>query len=181
MGSFLYFAYGSNMLTARLARRCASAQAIGPACAVGHDIVFSKRSLDRSGKAMLRRGHALQRHFGVLFEIATAELAALDQAEGPGYERLERFPVVHAGSLRPDSAVTYRARDIDDGLKPYDWYLALVIQGAVEHGLPAAQIERLRQTACIRDPHPHRKGRQEALEALRAARCEPWFSPAGGG
>jgi gamma-glutamylcyclotransferase len=177
MGPVLYFAYGSNMLTARLARRCPSVQVIGQACAEGYDVMFANRSVDASGKAMLTRADARQRHFGVLFEIDSADLAGLDLAEGPGYERVDRFPVVHAGGLRPDCAVTYRARDVDSSLRPYDWYLALVIQGAIEHGLPAAQIGRLQATAFIRDPEPGRRGRQEALEVLRAAGCrEPFLS-----
>ena len=162
------------MLTPRLVRRCGSARVIGPAFVDGHEVVFAKKStVDLSGKATLSAGEAMLRQYGVLFEIAEVELDDLDREEGAGrgYDRIDRFPVVHAASNEIDYAVTYIASLRDDGLKPYDWYLALVVQGAIEHGLPEAQIDRFRHTPFIPDPDPARKRRQEALAVLQAAGC----------
>ena len=52
--TFLYFSYGSNMLTERLRARCPSANCIGIATATGYALEFSKSSVDGSGKATLR-------------------------------------------------------------------------------------------------------------------------------
>ena len=52
-GSFLFFAYGSNMLTDRLRERCPDARPLGAAIARGYVLSFSKRSRDGSSKATL--------------------------------------------------------------------------------------------------------------------------------
>ena len=46
----LYFAYGSNMLTARLRERMPSCKPLGIAKLPGHALRFHKRSKDQSGK-----------------------------------------------------------------------------------------------------------------------------------
>jgi hypothetical protein len=51
--SFLFFAYGSNMLTERLRERCPDARPLGTAIARGYLLSFSKRSKDGSAKATL--------------------------------------------------------------------------------------------------------------------------------
>ena len=51
--TFHYFAYGSNMLTARLKARCSGAELVGRAFADGWGIEFSKPGEDGSGKATL--------------------------------------------------------------------------------------------------------------------------------
>ena len=55
--TFLYFGYGSNMLTERLRarERCPSAKCIGIAEVTGYALEFSKPGEDGSGKATL--GH----------------------------------------------------------------------------------------------------------------------------
>ncbi|MGB1547365.1 MAG: gamma-glutamylcyclotransferase family protein [Alphaproteobacteria bacterium] len=169
---FHYFAYGSNMLTARLRARCPSAAPIGRAEAAGFTLAFNKQSQDDSGKAMLRRaGGAEERGHGVLFEVDAAELASLDRIEGvgKGYEREDAFPVRLLDGGGIVRARTYRAILTDEELKPYDWYLALVIAGAREHRLDEAHVAALRRTAFATDPQPARKARREALEALSVA------------
>ena len=52
-GSFLFFAYGSNMLTERVRERCPDARPLGAAIARGYVLSFSKRSKDGSSKATL--------------------------------------------------------------------------------------------------------------------------------
>ena len=70
-GSFLFFAYGSNMLTERLRERCPDARPLGAAIARGYVLSFSKRSKDGSSKATLltTTDGAKQDAYGVLFEI----------------------------------------------------------------------------------------------------------------
>lgn len=49
-GNILYFAYGSNMSSARLRARVPSCRPIGIAFLPGHELRFHKRSKDGSGK-----------------------------------------------------------------------------------------------------------------------------------
>lgn len=165
--TFLYFAYGSNMLTARLRARCPSARIAGAGAAMGFDLAFSKASKDGSGKAtLIAAADAVTP--GVLFEIARAELRALDRAEGlgSGYERLDDFTIRHAATGASVSVTTYRATATDHALMPYDWYLALVIAGARRHDLDVGHIDRLLQIQYLVDPDRDRAGRREAMSAL---------------
>ena len=65
--------------------------------------------------------------------------------------------------------LTYRATSRQAGLQPYDWYLALVLAGASQQGMPEAYIDRLRERPFRQDSEVKRKTRREALEALVAA------------
>jgi len=167
--TFLYFAYGSNMLPARLRARCPSARVVGLGEAVGFDLEFSKVSQDGSGKATLREVADIVTP-GVLFEIAATELIALDKAEGlgVGYDRLDDFVIKNTTSGAEVSSRTYVATAIDTNLTPYDWYLALVIAGACKQGLDGGHIERLRGVEYRIDAKPDRKGRSDASAALRS-------------
>lgn len=155
-----YFAYGSNLLSARITARCPSARAIGAGFAKGYMLEFTKRSIDGSGKATLAPSAQSAVH-GVVFDIADIELPALDIAES-GYERLDNFAVDGFDQC----AVTYIARAASPGLAPYDWYLALVIAGANEHALDAAYIKWLRAHPYHEDVRDECGFRNEAHLAL---------------
>jgi gamma-glutamylcyclotransferase len=152
-----YFAYGSNMLTARLRERVPSATAIGIGQLVGHALRWDKRSWrDGSGKcdaeATSRKDDVV---WGVLFELDPEDKPALDKAEGVGAGYLEETVNVltEAG---PVTAVTYYATDKDASLRPYRWYKELVIAGAREHGLPASYRSRLELVVTVSDPNSAR-------------------------
>jgi len=147
-----YFAYGSNMLTARLRERVPSVTAIGIGQLVGHALRWDKRSLqDGSGKC---DAEATSRNddvvWGALFELDPEDKPALDQAEGVGAGYFEKTVNVltEAGLV---TAVTYCATDKDATLRPYQWYKALVIAGAREHGLPPSYRSRLELVATVSD------------------------------
>lgn len=167
MGSstFLYFAYGSNMLTARIADRCPSAKPVTLARANGYDLVFTKRSVDKSGKATLVPSEG-SKCPGVIFEIDAKQRAALEEFEGPGYVCNKAFSVVRSDGSAC-AVTTYLAQECVDGLKPYDWYLALIIAGCNEHALDADHVAKLREIAFVADPDSTRKTYLSALQALR--------------
>jgi gamma-glutamylcyclotransferase len=170
MAQFLYFGYGSNMMTARLTRRCKSARHVGLAFADGYRLTFSKPSDDGSGKGhLVENGGASQP--GVLFKIDMCERKTLDDFErvGNGYRREDSFVV-----RRPDTgdlidAVTYLATHPDNSRRPYDWYLALIVTGAHEHRLSGETIDQLLATPYVHDPKPKRKWRLDAIDLLNAA------------
>lgn len=173
MGRFLYFAYGSNMLTERLIarKRCPSARPVTVACAEGYALDFSKKSnKDGSGKATLVSSEG-SRQYGVLFEIEDDELPHLDREEGvgKGYDRHDMFSVISAGTGDAVTAKTYLATKPQPNIKPFDWYLALIVAGARQNGLPQDQIERLRSSRYDIDGMKDRPGRRDAIDALREA------------
>jgi AIG2-like family len=171
MPTFLYFGYGSNMLTARLRERCRSANPICVAFAEGHRLVFSKPGADRSGKGHLERVGKRARQPGVLFEIDIRERDGLDKAEGVGfgYNRRDDFLVRRADTREIVPSSVYLATVPDPGLVPYDWYLALIVAGAREHRFDRRRVRQL--LSFLSQPHlaPPWGGREEALALLRAA------------
>jgi len=166
-GTFLYFAYGSNMLTERLKSRAPSALLVGNGILEGHRVDFDKVSTDGSGKCNLKpTGNSADQVHGVLFSVDSSERQNLDRAEGlgAGY-RIETVQVV-AGT-RKCTAVTYVAEVTDSELRPYDWYLELVVAGAVEHRLPGAYVESLQAVGTQPDHDDARRTRNRAALGLQ--------------
>lgn len=186
MGRLLYFAYGSNMLTARLARRVAGVRAVGAAWLPGYRLGFHKRGMDGSGKAtVVATGATEDRVHGVLFDLPATEQPTLDRIEGgyrPDTVRVHRAadglpvnggpeaPPTPAPTGSPTSeqdprpptvaeALTYVATpDVLDGrLRPFDWYRDFVVHGAREHGLPEPWLRHLEAVVADTDPDPHRR------------------------
>ena len=164
--SFLYFAYGSNMLTRRLraADRAPSAQAVEVAGLCAHRLTFDKLSnTDGSGKCDAERtGQASDWVHGVVYEIAEHDQAALDRVEGVGYgyRRAIVEVVTRSGPL---TCRSYLATMKQPGLRPYHWYKALVVAGAIEHALPTRYVDWLSNIASTEDPDAVRRAVNQAL------------------
>lgn len=161
--TFLSFAYGSNMLSARLKERCPSAQPKGTTELHGYELRWHKKSRDGSGKCDIVKTdeHGVS-VFGVLFEIARSEKAALDKAEGFGAGYDETQVQVHFEADQ-STATAYVATITDPKLNPYTWYRALVVAGAKEHGLPADYIARLEAAPADQDLDQARHDKNMAL------------------
>lgn len=176
MGTFLYFAYGSNLLFERLKERCPSAERAGLAKKPGYALGFSKRSVDGSGKGMFGLTSTPEDELmGALFALKDdeVELERLHRAEGKGngYDYIADFQVVRIPDGTTETVRTYQMAPshCDASLQPYDWYLALVVAGAIQSGLPMDYISRLRASPCRADAKLDRVTRVEALQALAAA------------
>ncbi len=161
----VYFAYGSNMLTARLRERMSSCKALGIATLQGRVLRFHKRSVDGSGKCNALATDGEDSVIGVLFSFDPAERANLDKAEGVGngYERATVTVINSKGRRR--KVLTYLATPdyIDDSLKPYVWYKNLVVVGGTEHGLPPEYIaDHIQSVEAIEDPDEAREVKQRA-------------------
>ena len=156
--SMKYFAYGSNMLTSRLTHRSRAPSAIccGIARLPGYIVRFHKVGIDGSGKCTLvETADEEVVAFGVLFEIADADRARLDRAEGVlSGSYVRRSVVVQVPGDRAVVAMTYIAgsRFVNPSVVPFDWYRNLVVAGAIEHGLPARYIEELSRVPAVFDP-----------------------------
>lgn len=152
----VYFAYGSNMSTARLRKRVPSCKPLGIATLPGHALRFHKRSTDKSGKCNAFASGNDNSVIGVLFSFDPAERAKLDEAEGvgSGYEHAMVTVINDKGRRR--KVLTYLATPdyIDDSLKPYGWYKDFVLAGGREHGLPPEYIaEYIQSVEAIEDPN----------------------------
>jgi hypothetical protein len=154
------------MLAARLQARCPSARVVGTARAAGYALEFSKPGRDMSGKATLVVGDTGASVPGVLFEIARSDLPNLDEVEGNGYRRHDGFAVELTGADDRFKASTYLAVATDPRLRPFDWYLALVIAGAVQNRLDERHVKGLWETEYVRDENPNNRWRAEALRAF---------------
>jgi gamma-glutamylcyclotransferase len=161
--TFLYFAYGSNMLSRRLIARTPSAVAVGTGFVEATRLVFDKVSRDGSGKADIEVSPDLEdRVYGVLFRISIDEEGALDRAEGSGYRR-GLFQVFMADETV--AAHSYVATEKEPTRRPYHWYKELVVAGAVEHDLPSRYLEWLRNVSSQPDPNPARCAENQAMLA----------------
>ncbi|QHQ34739.1 gamma-glutamylcyclotransferase family protein [Algicella marina] len=171
----LYFAYGSNMLTPRLQARCPGAVPRGLAKVTGHRCAFAKLGMDGSGKATIFPDPTAETT-GVLFDIPPAQVAALDAAEGlgRGYDKRETVPV-HTTEGRILAAFTYEAPEPQQGLVPFDWYLALILAGCRENQLPGHVFAYYAQHASRRDEESRSPGRSAAIAALEGAEALEWL------
>ena len=161
--TFLVFAYGSNMLTQRIQKRCPSASALGVTELHGYELRWHKRSRDGSGKCdVVETTAAGAVVYGVLYRIATAEKPDLDRAEelGNGYDS-KAVTVRRNGESY--EATIYFATAIDVALKPYTWYKALVVAGGSEYGLPVAYTAKLESTKAVEDPDRERHARNMSI------------------
>jgi len=136
----LYFAYGSNMSTARLRARIARAQPIGAARVEAFETLCNKRGKDGSGKANLVATPASEA-WGVLFQLAAADWEVLDRYEW-GYRRSNSRVLTRDGQTH--RAQLYLALQPEEQeIPPFDWYRALCLDGAREHALPESTIARI--------------------------------------
>src|SRR3989338_272185 len=168
MTTFTYFAFRSNMLDERLQDRCPSARSVGLARAPGFYICFEKCSKDKSGKVTLVKEKTVDMEaLGVLFEIDEDEHGCLNEAE-KGYDPTGEFIVIRLDTKKDISVTTYLANTstLVDCLFPYDWYLALIVAGAIQHHLPDEYITMLDNGVAITDKNLERTERCRALAAL---------------
>jgi hypothetical protein len=145
-----YFAYGSNMQSATLrGRRGIDYRRAVPARASGWRLVFDKPPLIPAGSAVANivpdpDGAVL----GVAFAISAEDLAHVELTEGvtiDNYRRVELGVEPLAAAADPPTVAFSLSSDRRDAaLLPSTRYMAMVIAGAIEQGLPPVHVEWLR-------------------------------------
>lgn len=160
--AFLNLAYGSNMLAARLQQRAPGAKPIGVASLRGHELRWHKVAKDDSGKCDIVATETESVVYGVLYEIPLEQKQHLDQAEGLGSGYEEKEVVVEVGTATY-TAKAYYATNIDPDIQPFTWYKALVVAGAVQHGLPPDYINKIRAIEAKQDANAQRHAQNMAL------------------
>lgn len=133
-----YFAYGSNLSTKRILKRCPSATVVCVASLNKFKLRFNKSGSDGSAKANIERTNSNNDVVhGVVYNIAKAEVAILDACEGEGthYTRTT-CRVVSAEGKRVKCSIYIAIACTEKDTQPYTWYLAHIVTGAKEHKLP---------------------------------------------
>lgn len=146
-----YFAYGSNMLPARLNKRVSCAAIIRSPCVLGqHRLVFHKIGKDGSAKCDALFTNKETDHVeGVLYDISEADISPLDEIEKPGYEKKAVTVIDKQG--HSFHAFMYYATIIDDSLQPFTWYKRHVVEGAIQAGLSQEYISRIESMLSKKD------------------------------
>jgi gamma-glutamylcyclotransferase len=163
----LYFAYGSNLSSARMASRVPSARVVARVQLRGHALRFHKVGRDGSAKCnACFTGSTLDATLGLVYRIPTDEKKYLDAAEGlgNGYEIKRVCVVSFAGDML--EAFTYTATRIAPGLKPFHWYREHVLRGAREHGFPDQYVRTIEAVASVEDVDRIRTGRELEIYAV---------------
>jgi cation transport regulator ChaC len=143
-----YFAYGSNMQRATFSgRRGIVFRRAQPARAPGWRVVFDKPPLVPIGESFANLvPDSDAEAFGIAYEITPAALESLDLSEGVligNYARVA-IPVAPLAGGASLTAFTLSSSQRDAALRPSSRYMALLIDGAIEHGLPQAYVAALR-------------------------------------
>ena len=165
----LYFAYGSNMDVAAMTSRCPRSKALGPARLPRHRLAVM-----REGWLTASRDARGEVH-GVLWEVAFADLLALDRYEGLASGLYVKFsqPVIAASG--PKRALIYFGANNGPGAAKAD-YIADVLKAARAWGLPYATITRLEALAAqagVVDPGKVAPARQATTPNVRTLFATP--------
>lgn len=162
---FYIFSYGSNMLLERITERIESVEVVGIHELTGFRLLFNKKSKDGSTKANIEetkdRNDSV---WGVIHKIDLKDKPTLDKFEGLGKGYLlinfnhhveDEYRTIH-------SYVATEYRYIEEG-KPYDWYLNLVIAGAIENEFPEEYINQLKANESEIDMNVERRTKNEEI------------------
>lgn len=132
----LTFAYGANMDVAAMALRCPRSKPLGAARLMRHRLVAMR-------EGWLNVAHdAHQTVHGILWDVALADVAALDRYEGVReglYVKALQAVATDAGAKR---ALVYFGANAGPGIVRAD-YLAAVIAAARQWNLPAEALAML--------------------------------------
>ncbi len=145
-----YFAYGSDMDLVRLEARVGTVAVVGTAVLRGCELRFTVAAPgDALAGLPTLAPHRERSVWGVLYLLTPEQLTRLDQIEGLSERyRREAFRLRLATGDRLEAEV-YLGTTHEEGRLPSRDYLAAMLVGAREHGLPAAYRARLeRQATC---------------------------------
>jgi cation transport regulator ChaC len=134
-----YFAYGSNMDRAHMAKLCPEAEALGPARIDQHRFFIAAGGY---GSIAPKRGATVH---GVLWRITARDRIALDgyEAVGDGLYQPASLPVHHGDKLL--RALVYVANDARPG-RAGEKYVAAVLAAARTWELPEDYVGALERS-----------------------------------
>ncbi|EIQ02158.1 hypothetical protein OpiT1DRAFT_00739 [Opitutaceae bacterium TAV1] len=150
LGDLCHFAYGANMNGEQLRLRGIKPVAVSIARLPGHRVAFHGYSGVWDGAVETVVPAPGEDTWGVLYKLEVMDGEVLDlwqDARQDGSGAYFHYPAEvtdPAGETR--MVLLYKKDVLGTPEKPSREYLDFIVQGAVEHGLPASYIEKLRQT-----------------------------------
>ena len=129
----LYFAYGSNMQRAAMARRCPGAHAVGPGRLDGYEFFVG---IDGWGSVKPKAGGSV---YGVLWRLTPRDIVALHAYEllHAGLYEVRHLPVRSGAQLVP--AMIYLLRRRATG-RPKPGYVEMIAAAARAWNLPEGYV-----------------------------------------
>ena len=149
LSKFYYFAYGSNMNQEQILACCLRPVVIGAAKLPHHRIAFYGYSRIWDGGMETVVSAPGQEVWGVLYELTASDWNRLDDGQDvrwDGTGTYFHFPdrvTDTEGKTHP--VLLYKKDILREPQPPSREYLDVIVQGAVERGLPASYIEELRR------------------------------------
>jgi hypothetical protein len=137
----IYFAYGSNLKDSECRRTAPEAEAYGVAFLPGYRLTFNKHSITRGGDAANIEHDPSSLVWGCVYRVNGDDRKALGKREG-GYGEIRKITVYKISAEpkenpTPLAAFTFEAIDkCQHHCGPPADYLALILEGLVERGLP---------------------------------------------
>jgi hypothetical protein len=172
-----YFAYGSNMQPATFGgRRGIVPRDAVPARLRGWQLVFDKPPILPVGGAMANVVEVAGAEvLGVAYHVTIADLSHIDLTEGVLIENYRRVAVrvTPLGGGPELDAFTLTSERRDPSLRASTRYMALLIEGAQTHGLPAEYVEWLRRCPAVEETAEAVAARASLDRALGALKKEP--------
>jgi hypothetical protein len=162
----IYLAYGSNLHPRRLEARVGAVRLLGTVELPGWALNFDKRGGDGSAKANLHAAPGTGRKaLAAAFAIDPDQLGKLDVFEGCGHG-YETVPMTVRIDRREVEAFTYLVPSqwISSRMRPFDWYLDLIVSGARHHGFDEEFVQSIASRSAWIDPDRARARRE--LEAM---------------
>ena len=155
----LYFAYGSNLHPQRLRERVGQVVVVSLGELRRARLRLNKIGRDGSGKCnVVTADEPEEAVLGVIYRLTGDQVQALDGFEslGRGYER--RWTNIHPprGGIRRCFTYVALPEFVDERLRPFLWYKALVSLGAQYHEFPDEYVAKLERQPAIADPDPRR-------------------------
>lgn len=158
----LYIAYGSNLHPRRLEARIGSVGLVGAVELPGWRLRFEKRGGDGSSKANLHAcpgsGFAAR---AAVFALSPDQVRKLDVFEGcgHGYETVP-FTIDLHGKQCQAFSYTAPLQWTTRTLRPFDWYVDVIVSGALHHGFDESYIQQIARQPVREDPD-HERARKE--------------------
>lgn len=136
MNTPLYFAYGSNMLYERIARRLGKVERVKTLVIQGFKLTFNCGNF-KCSYANIIKGRKKDFVEGVLYSLTDRQISELDTYEGCPFNYQKRYMTLEDGTIifaYISTLKTFRSRK-----KPTIEYLSLILAGAKENNLTHTQ------------------------------------------
>ncbi len=150
-----FFAYGMNMLGAKIMSLVTFPQYRGVGRLQGYQMRFNKRGhKDNSGNTnLVKTGNPKDVVYGVVYEFGDSYKGDIERAEGLGFGyHAETLTVQLEDESIKVTAYVADEGDINDRLLPFEWYRDIVLLAAKQHGLPKEYIQYLESIQVTPDP-----------------------------